>query len=233
MRVGYRVTEPEEVGRWGADLVQISLYRGYSDNLARMERIVRACQAKGVPYVLHPVSYPLLDTRALWELRAMSGRAGLAMLLHDERAPGGGRLQGAHERRFREALGDLRAQARVSFENAVDTADAPWFWGRFAESVTLDIGHMESSGLDSAAYVRGLSDECVGKVEFVHMHRNGALRGGLTDHWPLLPGCRELQALRELLKRKRDVGVILEINETWETGTSLSLLRELREAEEG
>jgi hypothetical protein len=65
------------------------------------------------------------------------------------------------------------------------------------------------------------------------MHRNGALRGGLTDHWPLLPGCRELQALRELLKRKRDVGVILEINETWETGTSLSLLRELREAEEG
>jgi hypothetical protein len=58
------------------------------------------------------------------------------------------------------------------------------------------------------------------------MHHNGKWRNGLTDHWPLEEGCRELEALKALLKRKRDLSVILEINETWETDKSLRLLRD-------
>jgi len=73
----------------------------------------------------------------------------------------------------------------------------------------------------------------VNKIEFVHMHCNATLRGGLTDHWPLREGCRELEALRLLLGRKRDLSVILEINEVEEMNDSIELLRKLGREFEG
>ncbi len=63
----------------------------------------------------------------------------------------------------------------------------------------------------------------------MHIHRNNGWHGGLTDHWPLSPDCRELRALEELIKIKSDVSIILEINETEMTEDSLKILRALRD----
>ncbi len=230
MQIGYRVVSPRDVGRWDGDFVQISVYGSVWNSLGTMEDIARVCRDGGVSYVIHPVGYGVLDD--IGTLREMARLADMALILHDERAPGGGRLGGRYEARFRDHVEELKALARISFENAMDTADAPWFWSNFAESVTVDIGHMEAAGFNSVEFVAGLSDEIVSKVEFVHMHCNRTLRGGLTDHWPLSPGCREMSALQEVLRRKSDLGVILEINETEEMARSIELLEGLR-AEHG
>lgn len=74
---------------------------------------------------------------------------------------------------------------------------------------------------------RVLHPEEVGRIEFVHMHRNNGLHGGITDHWPLRPDCREVRALRKLLARRSDVSVILELNEVEQIGESLDILRSL------
>jgi len=66
------------------------------------------------------------------------------------------------------------------------------------------------------------------RVEYIHLHRNNGLRGGLTDHWPITRKCREVNALKELLKKKSDIKVILEINETEEIEENLRILGELR-----
>jgi sugar phosphate isomerase/epimerase len=227
MQIGYRVVSPEEVGRWETDLIQISAYRGGLDNVDRVRQCARACREKGLPFVVHPVSYSLLDAGASGELLEMAELADRALILHDEKGPSGKRLHGQYDALFRQAAGELSRHASLSFENATDTADAVWFWDSYADSVTLDIGHAEAAGFDSVEFVAGLSDELVGRIRYVHMHRNGELRGGLTDHWPLMEGCRELRALKALLDRNPDVSAILEINETEQTGESLRMLREL------
>jgi sugar phosphate isomerase/epimerase len=229
MRIGYRITGPDEVGRWDGEFVQISLYRRLGDNMKKIKECVGACRDKKMPYVLHPVSYPLLDPGAFEELRAMASNAGEALILHDETAPGGGRLIGEHGERFIDVLWELERRTPVSLENAINTPDAPWFWARFARSVTLDIGHMEAAGVDSVGFISSLDEDCIRKVDYVHIHHNNGLRGGLTDHWPLRAGCRELEGLRALLRRKRDFGVILEINEIEETAESLALIRAVGE----
>jgi hypothetical protein len=229
MRIGHRIVEPGEVGKWeGAEIYQISLYRGRGDNLGRLARCARAASAEGTPYVVHPVQYSLLEPACLDELREMARLSGDALILHDERAPDGGRLRGREAEEFRAAVRELSKLAHLSFENATDSGDAPWFWEEFARSVTLDMGHMESAGLDSAAFVRALPEDILRRVRYVHMHRNGSLHGGLTDHWPLRADCREVRALRELLKRRRDVDVLLEINEREETAESLRILGAVR-----
>ena len=88
---------------------------------------------------------------------------------------------------------------------------------------------MESSGLDSVRFVEALSAETVSKIEFVHIHRNNGLHGGITDHWPITPDCREVTALKELIGIKPDVSVILEINEVDELDDSLQVLAALRD----
>jgi sugar phosphate isomerase/epimerase len=224
---GYRVLYPEEVGTWEADILQVTVYRGLRDNIGLMKNCARMCREMGFPYVVHPVGYSLLEEETLRSLRVMAQWSDRALILHDERSPEGGRLGGAHEDRFRGALKELSSMAVISFENATYTPDATWFWKNYADSITLDIGHVEAAGLDSEEFVRSLESADVEKIQYVHMHRNNGLRGGLTDHWPLAPGCRELGALEELLKRRQDITVILEINETEMTGESLKLLREL------
>ncbi len=228
MRIAYRVTRPEDVGRWDGDFAQVSVYRHWPGSLERLEDTVRCLREKGVRYVMHPVGFSLLggvDEEAA--IRRMAPLSDMALILHDERAPDGGRIEEDYEKRFRRILEEILDVTHVSFENSNNTADAPWFWERFAASVTLDIGHVESAGLDSVGFVNELSEDIVGRIDYVHMHHNNGLRGGLTDHWPLKAGCRELKALKELLKRTSSFDVILEVNELEEIDDSIGLLRSL------
>jgi hypothetical protein len=229
MLIGTRVLYPEEVEYWDADLLQVSIYRGMNGGLEFMRKCARACKDAGIRYVIHPVKYSLLQKDMFEELMEMAGLADLALILHDEKSPEGGRLEGESGDVFRKSLGKLSAVTHVSLENSTDTADVKWFWDTFADSITLDIGHVESSGLNSVEFVKALDDATIKKISFVHIHRNNVLRGGITDHWPLTPGCREIMALRELIRIKPDVSVILEINEIEEIVESLDILRTLRQ----
>jgi sugar phosphate isomerase/epimerase len=226
MRAGYRVVNPGEVGKWGGDIVQISVYRGGKDNLGRAGDCARACEGKGMAYVLHPVGYSMLAPSLREELLAMTAHAGEALILHDERHEGA-RVEGGEADMLMETLEALKGRCQVSIENATDTSDALWFWEQYADNITLDMGHMESQGINAVEFVKALPDAVIEKVRYVHMHRNAELRGGITDHWPLRPGCAELLGLEKLLSRKRDVAVILELNEREETAESLALVREL------
>lgn len=223
------MVRPEEAGLWGGEILQISVYRGQEDAMRVVRSCAEACESAGIPHVLHPVGYGLLGPSSLERLKPMAEFAGEALILHDERGPSGGRLEGGYAEQYGNALKELGALVPVSLENATFTGDVRWFWDAFAASVTLDLGHVEAAGLDSVEFVRTLEPATVEKVRYVHMHRNGPLRGGITDHWPLSAGCRELRALGEFLRRKKDVAVILEINETRETAESMRLLESLRE----
>jgi sugar phosphate isomerase/epimerase len=226
MKTGYRVVSTREVGLHNADLVQISAYGVGANDIELVRRCADACKKKGIPYVVHPVGCPLLGHGMFEGLLEMAKLSDLALILHDERTPGDRRLHGEYSGQFRRASDELGRHAALSFENAHNTGDAPWFWRNYADSVTLDIGHVEAAGFDSVEYVKSLDKECIDKIHYIHMHHNGKWRSGLTDHWPLEEGCREIEALKALLKRRRDLSVILEINETWETEKSLGLLRE-------
>ncbi len=228
MHIGTRVLYPEEVGSYDAELFQISVYRGMEGNLDLMKRCATACRKAGISYVVHPVRYPLLEKDTYEDLLEMARWTDLALILHDEKSPGAQRIGGKYEIRFRDILAELRSITSISFENSVDTGDAGWFWDNFADSITLDVGHVESFGLNSLEFVISLDEETVKKIQFVHIHRNNGLHGGITDHWPLKPDCREIRALEELVKVKPDVKVMLEINEIEEIGGNLDLLRKLR-----
>jgi len=228
MKIGTRVLYPEEVDIWEAELLQISVYYGMKHNLDIMSDCVHACKKAGIRYVIHPVGYSLLDQEMLKDIRRMAEYADIAMILHDERSPDGGRMGGRNKDSFLDALAELGSVTGVSFENASNTHDVRWFWDTFAESITLDIGHVESSGLNSVDFVRTLDEEHLRKIRFVHMHRNNGLHGGITDHWPLTAGCREMEALRNLPGVRDDVSVILEINEIEMIPESLDILKALR-----
>ncbi len=227
MRFGYRVIEPAEVGRWEGSLVQISLYKNWGGSAGLARQCAERAATLGLSHVLHPVGYSLLLPGDVETIRSVLEFSGEALLLHDERAPDGGRLEGRRLSQYIEALRSLRSEVRVSLENSEHSGDAQWFWREMGGSVTLDMGHMESFGLDSVEFVRGLPPDIVGRVEYVHMHHNNGPHGGITDHWPLEAGCRELLALRELLRLKHDVGVILELNERDEIGRNIELLKSL------
>ncbi len=227
MIIGSRVLYPEEVGLWDAELLQISVYHGMQGNLSLMRDCARRCRDAGIRYVVHPVEFSPLSEEVFKDIREMAEWADLALILHDVKNPDGERLNGEHDIRFRSALEELASITTVSFENATDTGDVRWFWSEYADSITLDIGHVESSGRDSVDFVKSLDDSSIKKIQFVHIHRNNGWHGGITDHWPINSDCREVRAFRELIKRKPDVSVILEINEVEETEDSLNLLREI------
>lgn len=229
MIIGTRVLYAEEVEYWNAELLQISVYHGMHKNIIMMEKTARACKEAGIRYVIHPVRYSLLREEMLKDVLRIAEWTDLSLILHDEKTAEGNRLSGQDEAKFRNALTKLQTITSVSFENAVDTADILWFWNKFAQSVTLDIGHVESSGLDSVEFVNALDEAVLHKIQFVHIHRNNGLRGGITDHWPLTRDCREIRALTSLLQVKRNISVILEINEIEQIDHSLDLLRSLRE----
>ncbi len=234
MIYGYRVVNEKEVGLYPAGLVQISHYRGPSDGIDKMIRAVHACRSQGIRYVIHPLGYFLSDTRETYRAETMdvmkkiAEHVDLALIIHDERTPGGARLRDTYERAFRDALEELSSLCTVSIENAGDTCDIKWFWKLFAASVTLDIGHLEAAGIDSIRFIKELETDIINKINYVHLHRyNGLHRSGLKDHWSLSKDCKELKALKVLLERKEDVGVILEINDMENLKESLAFLEKL------
>jgi hypothetical protein len=228
MRIGTRVTYPDEVGLWDVDFLQISVYHFQKNNLNVMKNCARMCKELGITYVIHPIEYFVLNSEMLRDLKVMAEWADIALILHDEKTPDRKRITGQHETLFRKALDELRSMTHLSFENATDTLDVKWFWNSYAESITLDIGHVESAGLDSEDFVKALDNKVIQKIQYVHIHRNNGWRKGLTDHWYLVPGCREIKALKELLLRKNDVDVILEINETDMTLDNINLIKMLK-----
>lgn len=231
MKIGYRISKSDDIGRYPADLVQISYWKIFGPNLDEIGEMASRCRKAGVRYVIHPVFTPLSEVRPdvreknLKELFALARMADLGMIFHDETLPDKGRLSGEPLDQYRKTLAELSALCPCSIENANNTPDIDWFWGMIGGSVTLDMGHFESSGIDSVHKVQSLPDELLARVEYVHMHRKNGEHGGILDHWPLTAECRELRALETLLRRKKDISVILEVNEMDQVGQSLNLLR--------
>ena len=234
MIYGYRVVREEEVGLYPVGLIQISHYRSMSNGIDQMIKAAEACRSKKIRFVIHPLGYALSDTRNEYRsetmevMRTIAAHVDLALIIHDETTPSGARLQGMHERTFRDAIGELSSLCNVSIENAGNTGDIIWFWQVFASSATIDIGHLEAAGIDSIKFINELGTDIIDKINYVHLHRcNGLHWGGLRDHWSLVKGCRELRALKVLLERKDDIGVILEINDMENLGESLALIEAL------
>lgn len=234
MVYGYRVTKEEELGVYPVSLIQISIYKGSPGGIEQMLRAIFTCRSLKLRYVIHPVGYFLSETRHKYRketmdaMRTFARNTDLALIVHDETTPWGGRLEGTFEDAYKEALQELLAICPVSIENANNTPDIKWFWRRFATSFTLDIGHVEAAGIDSERFVIELEGDIIDKLDYVHLHRYNGLHDGLLDHWSLLEGCRELRAFEHLLKRKRNIGVILEINDRENLGESLRLLKKYK-----
>lgn len=233
MIYGYRVIGEKEVGLYPVGLIQISIYRGWAGGIEQMLKAVSACRSLNLRYVIHPVGYFLSETRhnhraeTMETMQTIARNVDSALIIHDETTPWGTRLEDIYEEAYREALLELSEICHVSIENANNTPDIKWFWRRFATSVTLDIGHIEAAGMDSERFIIELETDIVDKLNFVHLHRYNGPHDGLMDHWGLLEGCRELRALRRLLARKPNIGVILEINDRENLGESLKLLERL------
>ncbi len=198
-----------------------------------MLKTIEACRSGHIRYVIHPVEWGLSEVRperrkiAMDDLRLMAQNADLALIVHDESMRGGKRLAGSEAEAYREGLMELSRICPVSIENSGATSDMVWFWGEYAQSITLDIGHLEVAGVNSISFVKSLEADMVDHMDFVHMHRVNGVRGGIRDHWGLTENCRELAALRHLSERKENLQVILEIIEAEDVERSLELLRSL------
>jgi hypothetical protein len=228
MQLGYRAIRQADIGSQDLPFVQISIWREAHWGIADGEQgILDAiamegdCRRRGIRSVFHPLEYPLSTGSggaSLDVLRRLAEHADLGIIIHDEGNESGGRLDGDAAIRYETRLRVAAGLCPVSVENSFRSADILWFWERFvlpaerAVSITIDIGHLETAGVDSIAFVRDLPEPFLRRTVFVHMHHKGRERWGVADHWPLEPGCREIEALRALLARKRDLWVILEID---------------------
>ncbi len=136
---------------------------------------------------------------------------------------------GTYERNVKE----ISRLCHLSIENSYNSGDITWFWERFVVpfppnvSITLDIGHLELAGLDSVSFVRDMPQRLIDRMQFVHMHHHdGNDTHWVKDHKPLVPGCREIEALKVLLARKSDIRVILELDAAEDgMAQSIELLR--------
>ncbi|MGB9715892.1 MAG: hypothetical protein ACPL1G_05755 [Thermodesulfovibrionales bacterium] len=234
MIYGYKVTKESEVSLYPASLIQISVYRGYEKGIEQMLKVVSACRLRHIRYVIHPIGYFLSETRAehrkktITIMHEIAKHVDLALIIHDETTPWGTRLEGIFEESYKDALYELTKICPVSIENANNSHDIHWFWRQFATSITIDIGHLEAAGIDSVNFVKELGEDLIEKINFVHIHRyNGLHDGELKDHWGLLKDCRELKALKLLLKRKKEIGVILEIVDMDSLEESMKLIEML------
>jgi sugar phosphate isomerase/epimerase len=227
MQLGYRIIRPQDVGTQSLQFAQISLWRTANWDVADGERAVKeaieiawACKACGIRTVYHPLEYPLANEHAsqtMGVMRRLAAAADLGIIIHDEGGAGHKGLTAEEESSFERNLQDISRLCHVSIENSFNSNDITSFWERFVVpssdcvSITLDIGHLELAGVDSIAFVRDMAQCLIDRTRFVHMHHhNEQEQLGIKDHLPLVPGCREIEALKVLLKRKQDVWVVLE-----------------------
>jgi len=245
MKIGYRIIRPEDVGTQPVRFAQISLWRVADWGVAAGDQGVteaietaRVCRKLGIRTVFHPLEYPLTNKHAaqtLEVMRRLAAAADLGIIIHDEGGAGGKRLTTAEAERYEQHVGEMSRLCHVSIENSYNSGDISWFWERFVLpapnnlSLTLDIGHLELAGIDSVDFVKNMPNDLIDRTTFVHMHHHDpAGQRAVKDHRPLLLGCREIQALKELLKRKQDLWVILELDAKEEgMRRSIELLKNL------
>ncbi|MBF0517305.1 MAG: sugar phosphate isomerase/epimerase [Nitrospirae bacterium] len=235
MPLGYGVLSSGNIdSNLSGGIVQVSVFKEWGGTTQDVSRLIERCRDMGLRYVIHPVGYYLSETReheraqTLDFLRRLAEMSPDAIIVHDEGAPWGARLEGIFERCYVRAVEELSTICRVSIENAHNTPDIRWFWGRYAASITLDIGHVEAAGINSIEFVNTLDNETIEKIDFVHIHKcNGKRSDGSNDHWGLDDQCRELHALRQLLKRKKSAGIIVEVVEHDQILNTLKLIEPL------
>lgn len=244
MEIGYRIIRPRDVGQQPLTFAQISLWRSADWGIADGERavteaikIASACKTRGIRTVFHPLDYSLTNEYAAQTLdvmRRLAAASDLGIIIHDEGGANGKRLSAAEEAVFEGNLAEISSLCPVSVENAFNSGDITRFWERFvvpapeSVSITLDIGHLESADIDSILFIRAMPERIASRVNFAHMHHKAEERYGIKDHWPLVPGCRELEALKELLKRRPEVRVVLELDTAEDgMGRSIKLLRNI------
>jgi len=198
----------------------------------------RTCKTRGIRTVFHPLEYSLINEYAeqtLGVMRRLAEAADLGIIIHDEGGDGEKRFSSAEAERYEKNVNEIRGLCHVSIENSFNSGDITWFWERFVKpaadnlSLTLDVGHLELAGLDSAEFVRNMPQRLVERTTFVHMHHHDPLgQGSVKDHRALIPDCREIRALKELLKRKQDLWIVLELD-SQEDGMrqSIDLLRQV------
>jgi sugar phosphate isomerase/epimerase len=249
MEIGYRIIRPSDVGTQKVKFAQISLWRRADWGVADGERGVqeaietaRACRKAGIRTVYHPLEYPLTGESAphtIDMMRKLADASDLGIIIHDEGA-NGGRLEGAEAVQYGVNVRAISRLCPISIENSYNSGDIVWFWERFVVpmpecvSVTLDIGHLEGAGIDSIAFIDRLPQAVVNRIEFVHIHHRDPEAQGVKDHRPLVPGCREMEALNLLLAKKPDVLVIVELDAAEEgMRESIELLMGMRSADFG
>lgn len=245
MEIGYRIVRPDDIGKQPLPFAQISLWRAANWGVAVGEQAVReaieiagVCRARGIRTVFHPLEYPLANDHSqdtLHVMRRLAGASDHAIIIHDEGNANSKRLSTDEERIFEKNLAEISSLCPVSIENAFNSGDVTWFWERFVVpapknvSITLDIGHLESADIDSIAFIGDMPERLIERIQFAHMHHKAEERYGIKDHWPLMPGCREIEALKVLLLRRPDVKVILELDAAEDgMGRSLELLKKLQ-----
>ena len=244
MELGYRIIRPQDVGTQRLLFAQISLWRSANWGVAEGEQavteaieIASACKERGIRTVFHPLEYPLANEHAdhtMGIMRRLAAASDLGIIIHDEGGSLGKRLSLAEEALFEKNLAEISTLCHVSIENSFNSHDITRFWEWFVVpapktvSITVDIGHLEAADIDAIAFVRDLPQRLAERVNFAHMHHKVTERNGIKDHWPLVAGCREIDALKELLKRRPDVRVVLELDAAGDgMGQSIELLKDL------
>ncbi len=243
MELGYRIIRPDDVGKYPLKFAQISLWRAANWDVAEGEEavqqaiaIAQACKARGIRTVFHPLEYPLTNAagpQTLGVMRRLAAASDLGIIVHDEGNAGGRRLTAVEAGAYEKNVMEISGLCHLSIENSYNSRDSTWFWERFVVpsprdvSITLDIGHLELAGLDSVAFVRAMPQRLAERIQFVHMHHHDAGEPrAVKDHKPLVPGCREIEALKILLKRKSNIRVILELDAAEDgMGQSIELIK--------
>jgi sugar phosphate isomerase/epimerase len=244
MQIGYRIIRPGDVGTQSVNFAQISLWRSANWGVSDGDRGVREaietageCRKRGIRTVYHPLEYPLTGEHASETVEVMKKLAGscdLGIIIHDEGGENGSRLSGAKSVQYGLNARTLSRHCHVSIENSYNSGDIIWFWEQFVVpmpetvSLTLDIGHLELAGIESTAFVETMPEHLIARLQFVHMHHHSAEAKGVKDHRPLVPGCREIEALAILAKRKKNLWVIVELDAAEEgMKQSIELLQKL------
>ncbi len=243
MEIGYRIIRPSDVGTQSVNFAQISLWRRADWGVADGERGVqeavetaRACKKLGIRTVYHPLEYPLtgqLASKTVEMMRILADESDLGIIIHDE-GEKGNRLMDGESVQYGINVRTISRLCPISIENSYNSRDITWFWERFVlpmpetVSVTMDIGHLEGAGIDSIAFVNSLPESLVKRLQFVHIHHHDPEAQGVKDHRPLVPGCREIEALKILLKRKSELRVVVELDAA-DTGMreSIELLQQM------